>query len=94
MATTQNKKTLQRQAERREARINQMLALLAVSPMYRRELASAMNISLCVLYYLVKYAREQNWIVCQGKYYLNPHTVMVAGGKVVRMMVDESCVTA
>lgn len=74
-----------KQAERREARIHKMLALLAEKPYYRNDLAREMGISYYTLYFLTSYAIEQNWIVSQGKYYLNPNTVMVAGGKVVKV---------
>lgn len=81
---TTNPKTLKRQAERTEARINKTLALLAVKPLYRDELAREMAISLGTLIPLVRYARTQGWIVAQGKYYINPHNVFVADGKIIK----------
>lgn len=87
---TTNPKTPKRQAERTEARINKMLALLAVRPRYRDELAREMSISLGTLIPLVKYARAHGWIVAQGKYYINPHNVMVADGKIVKNKMTET----
>ena len=82
-----------RRIERMEARIDQMLTLLAKRPMYHDELAKEMKISLYPLYHVVRYAKDNNWIVSQGRYHLNPHTVMVAGGKVIRLQTEEGCVT-
>lgn len=73
-----------RRIERMEARINQMLTLLAEKPLYRDDLAKKMGISLFTLYYVTRYAKEQGWVVSQGKYYLNPNNIMVVGGKVIR----------
>jgi len=80
--TTQ--KTLKRQAERREARVSQLLALLAERPRYRDELSREMSMSYGLLQPLIKYAKEQGWIISQGKYYINPYAVLVAGGKIIR----------
>lgn len=80
--TTQ--KTLQRQAERKEARISQMLSLLAERPLYRDELCRAMSISTGTTQEIIRYAKEQGWIISHGKYYINPYTVFVADGKIVR----------
>jgi len=44
-----------------------------------------MGISSFTLYHVVRYAKEQNWIVAQGRYYLNPHTVKVEGSRVIRL---------
>lgn len=85
---TTNPKTLKRQAERTETRINKMLALLAVRPLYRDELAREMSISLGTLLPLVRYARTHGWIVAQGKYYINPHNVFVADGKIVKNQLE------
>lgn len=88
--TTQ--RTLQRQLAQRERYISQMLSLLAKEPMYRADLASAMAVSYGTLQAIVKYARVNGWIVSQGKYYINPHNVMVADGKVIRKNKMEVCI--
>jgi len=77
-------KTLKRRADLQEVRVTQLLSLLAKRPLYRDEICRAMGISLKTMYKLTGYARSQCWIVVQGKYYINPHTVMVADGKIVR----------
>lgn len=82
MTTTQ--KTKQRQAASMESRISQMLALLAIRPLYRDELCQAMAISTGTIQEVIKYAKAQGWIISQGKYYINPYTVIVADGKIVR----------
>lgn len=80
--TTQ--KTQQRQAARMEARVSKMLSLLAREPLYREDLARAMGLSEWVLKQVVRYAKDQNWIISQGRYYINPRTVFVADGQIVR----------
>lgn len=81
---TTNPKTLKRQLAQRERFISQMLTLLAKGPMYRADLARAMAVSYGTLQAIVRYARINGWIVSQGKYYINPHNVFVADGKVIR----------
>lgn len=87
--TTQ--KTLQRQLAKRERFISQMLTLLAKGPMYRADLARAMSVSYGTLQAIVLYARINGWIVSQGKYYINPHNVLVVDGKVIRTNTMEVC---
>lgn len=82
---TTNPRTLKRQLERREVYISKMLALLADRPLYRAELARAMAVSYGTLHAIVRYARVNGWIVSQGRYYINPHNVMVADGKIIKM---------
>lgn len=97
---TQTKKTnphdIVKPTQLQEERISKILALLAERQdgMYRDELMQALGIPQPTLHYLVKYARTHGWIVCQTKYYINPHNVMVAGGKVIRLQTAEGCVTA
>ncbi len=83
-----NKAGEARRIARMEARVTQVLALLAEKPYFKGDLEKAMGISSFTLYHVIRYAKEQNWIVSQGRYYLNPHTVYVAGGKVVRLGAD------
>jgi len=80
-----NKAAEARRIARMEERVTRMLVLLAEKPRYRRDLESEMGISSFTLYHVVRYAKEQNWIVAQGRYYLNPHTVKVEGSKVIRL---------
>lgn len=68
-----------------------MLALLAEKPLFRAELARGMAVSYGTLQAIVRYARMNGWIVSQGKYYINPHNVMVADGKVIRTNKIEVC---
>ena len=88
---TTNPKTLQRQLAQRERYVSQLLALLAERPLYRADLARAMAVSYGTLQAIVRYARINGWIVSQGKYYINPHNVMVADGKVIRTNTMEVC---
>lgn len=80
-----NKAAEARRIARMEARVDLILILLAEKPRYRDDLGKAMGISSFTLYHVVRYAKEQNWIVSQGRYYLNPHTVKVEGSKVIRL---------
>lgn len=80
-----NKAAEARRIARMEERVTRMLELLAQKPRYRKDLESEMGISKFTLYHVVRYAKEQKWIVAQGRYYLNPHTVKVEGSKVIRI---------
>ena len=79
-----NKAAEARRIARMEARLDQMLLLLAEQPRFRKDLAKAMSISSFTLYQVARYAKENNWIVSQGKYYVNPHHVKIEGGRVIR----------
>lgn len=74
-----------RRIARMEARVNLLLSLLAEKPRYRSDLEKEMGVSRSTLHHVVRYAKEQNWIVSQGHYYLNPHTVRIEGNTVVRL---------
>lgn len=80
-----NKAAEARRIARMEERVTRMLALLAEKPYHRGDLMKAMGISSYTLLMVTRYAKEQNWIVAQGRYYLNPHTVKVEGSKVIRL---------
>jgi len=80
-----NKAAEARRIARMEARPNHMLLLLAETPRYRAGLVKAMGISKFTLYHVLKYAKDNNLIVSQGRYYINPHHVKVEGGKVIRL---------
>lgn len=43
-----------------------------------------MGISSYTLLMVTRYAKENNWIVSQGRYYVNPHHVKIEGGMVIR----------
>ncbi len=79
-----NKAAEARRIARMEERVTQMLVLLAEKPRYRSDLMKAMGISSYTLLMVTRYAKENNWIVSQGKYYVNPHLVKIEGGKVIR----------
>lgn len=80
-----NKAAEARRIARMEARLDQMLLLLAEQPRYRADLEKAMGVSRFTLYHVLNYAKDNNLIVSQGRYYINPHHVKVEGGKVIRL---------